>query len=46
MKRKMSITVDEGAIDLIENLVSKGVFRNKSHAIEQALDKMFKEEEE
>lgn len=41
MKQKMSISVEDSKIKLIENLVGKGVFRNKSHAIESALDKMF-----
>jgi Arc/MetJ-type ribon-helix-helix transcriptional regulator len=40
MKEKMSITVDSEKIEIIESLVEKGVFRNKSHAIESALDKM------
>ena len=40
MKQKMSISVDESKVKMIEELVQKGVFRNKSHAIELALIKM------
>ena len=42
MKQKMSITVDSGKIKIIENLVEKGMFRNKSHAVESALDSMLR----
>lgn len=46
MKEKMSITVDSSKIKVIEDLVERGVFRNKSHAIENALNKMLEEEDE
>ena len=42
MKQKMSISVEDSKIKLIERLVSEGVFRNKSHAVENALDNMLR----
>ncbi|MBT5021684.1 hypothetical protein HOK51_07490 [Candidatus Woesearchaeota archaeon] len=39
MKRKLSISIEADKIDLIEEKVNNGVFRNKSHLIEFALDK-------
>ena len=40
MKQKMSISVDEEKVKLIEEYVKKGTFRNKSHALEQGIDKL------
>lgn len=45
MKQKLSITIDEGKIALIENLLKQGKFRNKSHIIEYSLDKLLLKEE-
>ena len=45
MKQKLSITVEEEAIKRIESYVSEGSFRNKSHVIEFALNKLIKEKE-
>ena len=45
MKRKMSITVEIEAIKKVESYVSEGSFRNKSHVIEFALNKLIKERE-
>lgn len=39
MKRKLSVTIEEDKIKKIESHVNKGIFRNKSHVIEFALDK-------
>ncbi len=40
MKQKMSISVDEEKIKLLEKYIQKGTFRNKSHALEQGIDKL------
>lgn len=44
MKQKLSITIDEKKIKLIENLLKKEKFRSKSHVIEYSLNKLLKEE--
>ena len=46
MKQKVSISIDEGKIELIEKLLDDGKFRNKSHVIEYSLDKLLKEIDE
>ena len=46
MKQKMSITIEEEKIRLIEEIVKQGVYRNKSHAFESGIDKILKEQEE
>ena len=38
MKQKISITIENEKIKLIENLVKLGIFRNKSHALESGVD--------
>ncbi len=45
MKHKLSITVDEEIVVKIQDSMRSGVFRNKSHAIEFALKKLFEEKE-
>ena len=42
MKERISATVDERTIKLIKEILSKGVYRNKSHVIEEAI-KLLKE---
>jgi len=42
MKSKMSISVNEEKIKKIEKYVKQGIFRNKSHVIEHALDFLLK----
>jgi len=44
MKQKISISIDEEKIKLIEKLLENGRFRNKSHILEYSLDKLLKEE--
>lgn len=45
MKQKISVTIDEEKVKLIETLLkSTSKFRNKSHVIEYSLDKILKEE--
>jgi Arc/MetJ-type ribon-helix-helix transcriptional regulator len=38
-KQKISITIDEGQIKTIEDLLKSGLFRNRSHLIEYSLKK-------
>jgi len=44
MKQKISVSIDEEKIKLIEEKLKEGRFRNKSHIIEYSLDKFLKEE--
>jgi Arc/MetJ-type ribon-helix-helix transcriptional regulator len=39
MKQKLSVTIDEEKVILINEILSKGFFRNKSHVLEFALNK-------
>jgi len=39
MKKKLSISIEEGTIIELEEYVNEGTFRNKSHLIELAIDK-------
>jgi len=39
MKQKLSITIDEEKIAVINEILQKGLFRNKSHILEYALIK-------
>jgi len=43
MKQKVSISIDEEKIKLLEKLLHDGKFRNKSHIIEYSIDKFLKE---
>jgi len=45
MKQKLSITIEEETIELLDSVIKNGVFRNKSHAIEFSLNKTLKEKE-
>jgi Arc/MetJ-type ribon-helix-helix transcriptional regulator len=38
MKARVSATVDEKTVKLIEMLLKKGKYRNKSHVIEVAIE--------
>ncbi len=44
MKQKLSISVEEKTIALIENLIKDSRFRNRSHVVEFALEKLREEE--
>ena len=44
MKQKISITIDEKTVLDIEQSVSTGRFRNKSHVVEFAVKKLLEEE--
>ena len=43
MKQKVSITIDEKTLKLIEESLQEGFFRNRSHFIEFSVNKMLKE---
>ncbi len=45
MKQKLSITIEEKMIKLLEGLLKEGVFRSKSHIVEFSLNKFLKEKE-
>ena len=44
MKQKISVTIDEKKIKLIENLLKQERFRSKSHVIEYAVNKFLEKE--
>jgi len=39
MKQKISVTIDEKALDLVEGVLVDGQFRNRSHVVEYSLRK-------
>jgi len=41
-KTKISVTIDEKTLKIIEETIKKGIFRNKSHAVEFSLNKTLK----
>ena len=41
MKKRVSATIDKETIKIIEELLKEGIYRNKSHIIEEAI-KSFK----
>ncbi len=43
MKQKLSVTIDEDKIKIIEKLLKEGLFRNKSHILEYSLNKFLGE---
>lgn len=45
MKQKISITIEEDTVNLIENLLQDSRFRNRSHVIEHSLKKFLDEDE-
>ena len=45
MKQKLSISVDEEVVKQIEKKIVEGLFRNRSHALEFAIKKLFRGEE-
>jgi len=42
MKRKLSVTIEKDTVKLMENMVKEGRFRNKSHVLEYAVDKLLR----
>lgn len=45
MKQKISVTIEKETIEKLDHYVSEGSFRNKSHVVEFALNKLMKEKE-
>ena len=45
MKERASFTFDKETLDSIDRLVNSGKFRNKSHAVEEAIKLLKKEVE-
>jgi Arc/MetJ-type ribon-helix-helix transcriptional regulator len=43
MKHKISISVDEETIIKVRESIRKGLFRNKSHAFEAAVNEVIRE---
>lgn len=43
MKQRLSITIDEEKVKIIEKILAEGMFRNKSHILEYSLNKFLKE---
>ncbi|MFA7707566.1 MAG: ribbon-helix-helix domain-containing protein [Candidatus Pacearchaeota archaeon] len=46
MKQKISITIDEKQVKIIENLLKDSQFRNRSHVIEHSLRRFLDETKE
>lgn len=44
MKQKISISIAEEKIKIIEELLKHGLFRNKSHVIEYSLDRFLEQQ--
>jgi Arc/MetJ-type ribon-helix-helix transcriptional regulator len=44
MKERVSATIEEDVIEIIDSIVKKGDFRNRSHFIEKAIRKFAEEE--
>jgi Arc/MetJ-type ribon-helix-helix transcriptional regulator len=46
MKQKISVTIEEETIKLIETILADARFRNRSHVIEYSLKEFLKSQEE
>ncbi|MBS3168702.1 hypothetical protein J4216_06245 [Candidatus Woesearchaeota archaeon] len=46
MKKKISISIDEKTIELVDKILNEGTFRNKSHLIEYSVKKFLEEKKE
>lgn len=44
MKKRVSATIDDSSVKIIDEILKKGKYRNKSHVIEEAI-KLLKEKE-
>jgi len=42
MKQKLSITIDRNTVASMESVIKEGRFRNKSHILEYAVDKLLR----
>lgn len=45
MKTKLSVTIDEEKVALVDEVLKKGFFRNKSHVLEFALIKFLESQD-
>ena len=45
-KQKISITVDEKALEMAESMIDGDLFRNRSHVIEYILKRFLRENQE
>lgn len=43
MKKRVSATIDEKTLKILNSLIKDGTFRNKSHVIEKAIELLKKE---
>ena len=46
MKQKLSISIEENLVVIVENMLKKPEFRNKSHIVEVALNEFIKNMQE
>ncbi len=46
MKKKISISIEEETINLLELFVKESIFRSKSHFVEHAITKFMREDKE
>jgi len=46
MKKKLSVSVEEDTISEIEQEILNGIYRNKSHLVEMAVNKLLRKENE
>ncbi len=44
MKQKISVTIDEEKVKVIDEILKEGKFRSKSHILEYSLNNFLKEE--
>jgi len=44
MKERISATVEEKTNKMVNSLIKDGKYRNKSHVIEKAIEKLWREE--
>lgn len=43
MKQKLSITIEEETIKILDEIIKEGRFRNKSHFVEYSINKVLKD---
>ena len=46
MKQKLSLSIEEERVKELEEILKRGLFRNKSHIVEYALIKFLENEQE
>ena len=46
MKHKLSISIDKETLEEINEVLLSGKFRNKSHLVEYAVNRLLKEDED